>query len=193
MLKKLDSIKQRYHDINEELMNPETVSDRQKFLELSREHNSLQEIVETYDCLIDAMSEKEECSNMLKTESNSDMRLLLESELNELEEKIDDITNELKFMLLPKDENDERNVIVEIRAGTGGDEASLFGADLMRMYLRYAERHRFNASVLSLSDTPMGGVKEAVISIKGKGVYSKLKFENGVHRVQRVPETESQG
>ena len=103
------------------------------------------------------------------------------------------ITNELKFMLLPKDENDERNVIVEIRAGTGGDEASLFGADLMRMYLRYAERHRFNASVLSLSDTPMGGVKEAVISIKGKGVYSKLKFENGVHRVQRVPETESQG
>ena len=89
MLKKLDSIKQRYHDINEELMNPETVSDRQKFLELSREHNSLQEIVETYDCLIDAMSEKEECSNMLKTESNSDMRLLLESELNELEEKID--------------------------------------------------------------------------------------------------------
>lgn len=193
MLKKLEAMKQRYNEINEELMLPETVNDRQKFLELTREHNSLQEIVEAYDNLKELMIQKDDCAEMLKSENDSEMRTLLESELHELDKKIEEVTNELKFMLLPKDEDDDRNVIIEIRAGTGGDEASLFAADLMRMYLRYAERKRYSASVLSINDTPMGGVKEAIISIKGKGVYSRLKFENGVHRVQRVPETESQG
>lgn len=193
MLKKLEAMKQRYNEINEELMLPETVNDRQKFLELTREHNSLQEIVEAYDNLKELMIQKDDCAEMLKSENDSEMRTLLEIELHELDKKIEEVTNELKFMLLPKDEDDDRNVIIEIRAGTGGDEASLFAADLMRMYLRYAERKRYSASVLSINDTPMGGVKEAIISIKGKGVYSRLKFENGVHRVQRVPETESQG
>lgn len=193
MLKKLEAMKQRYNEVNEELMLPETVNDRQKFLELTREHNSLQEIVEAYDNLKELMIQKDDCAEMLKSENDSEMRTLLESELHELDKKIEEVTNELKFMLLPKDEDDDRNVIIEIRAGTGGDEASLFAADLMRMYLRYAERKRYSASVLSINDTPMGGVKEAIISIKGKGVYSRLKFENGVHRVQRVPETESQG
>ena len=130
---------------------------------------------------------------MLSEQHDAEMRELIHAELTALEEAETKLVEELKFMLLPRDPNDERSVIIEIRAGTGGDEAALFGADLLRMYQRYAERHGFKAEFLNENMTEMGGVKEVVVSLSGRGAYSRMKFESGVHRVQRVPETESQG
>ena len=126
-------------------------------------------------------------------EDDAELKEMAKLELSELEEGIAEIEDELKVLLLPKDPNDEKNVILEVRAGTGGDEAALFGQDLLRMYLRYAERNRWKAEVLEINDTGIGGIKEAVVLIKGKGAYSRLKYESGTHRVQRVPETESSG
>ena len=126
-------------------------------------------------------------------ESDEEMRDLAKMEINELEDQIEVFEGELKILLLPKDPNDEKNVILEVRAGTGGDEAALFGQDLLRMYLRYAERNRWKTEIMDINDTGIGGIKEAVVIIKGKGAYSRLKYESGVHRVQRVPETESAG
>ena len=129
----------------------------------------------------------------MENESDEELRDLAKMEVSELEESIEKLEDELKVLLLPKDPNDEKNVILEIRAGTGGDEAALFGADLLRMYTRYAERHRWKTELMDLNDTGIGGVKEAVLLVKGKGAYSRLKYESGVHRVQRVPETEASG
>lgn len=193
MFEKLKNIKLKSRQIAQELTDPEVIKDQKKFRALSKEHNTLMPIVEAYEILLEIESQIADCIEMEKTEEDTDMRKMLADELTELTAKREAKIEEIKILLLPKDEDDDKNAIIEIRAGTGGDEAALFAADLMRMYMRYAERNRLKSAIMSLSDTEMGGIKEAVISIKGKGAYSKLKFENGVHRVQRVPETESQG
>ena len=193
MLEKLKGIKARYEEIAERLSDPIVTRDQKLFRELSKEHNTLTPIVEAYDELLGIEREMQDVDDMHAEEKDPEMLSMLEDEKRELSEKHEEKLGEIRILLLPKDEDDDKNVIIEIRAGTGGDEAALFAADLMRMYLRYAERHRLKAAVMDINDTEMGGIKEAVISIKGKAAYSKLKFENGVHRVQRVPETESQG
>lgn len=193
MFEKLKNIKERSEQLSVELANPDVIKDQKRFKELSKEHNALLPIVEAYDELLSIQAQLDDCQEMLESEDDVDMRTMLEEETVELCKKKESKTEEIKVLLLPKDEDDDKNVIIEIRAGTGGDEAALFASDLMRMYLRYAERNRMKAAVMNINETEMGGIKEAVISIKGKGAYSKLKFENGVHRVQRVPETESQG
>ena len=155
-----------------------------------KEHSSLEEIVQHYERYRAATAEIEELKEM---EADPELSEMAAAERQALEQESEKLIEELKVLLLPKDPNDEKNVIVEIRAGTGGDEAALFGADLLRMYTRYAERHHFKLEYLSTNFTELGGVKEVVFSINGKGAYSRLKFESGVHRVQRVPETESGG
>ena len=193
MLEKLKNIKIRYEEISQKLSDPEVVKDNKLYRELSKEHSTLAPIVEAYDELLDIEKQLADCREMRETEQDEGMAEMLDEEIQSLVSRHEEKLQEIKVLLLPKDEDDDKNVIIEIRAGTGGDEAALFAADLMRMYLRYAERHRLRSSVMDINETEMGGIKEAVISIKGKAAYSKLKFENGVHRVQRVPETESQG
>lgn len=193
MIEKLESLRKKYNDIGEQLSRPETSSDRKLYGELAREHSALAPILAAYDELISTQEQIESLKLMRDEESDREMLEMLEAELHELEELEQKQSDDLKIMLLPKDEDDDKNVVLEIRAGTGGDEAALFGANLLRMYTRYAERHGFSHSIASINETEIGGVKEAVLMIGGRGAYSRLKFENGVHRVQRVPETESQG
>ena len=193
MLNKLKNLKNRYDELSALLARPETMNDQKRYRELAREHAQLSEIVSAYDRYTDTARELADCRAMLFEQHDAEMRELIHAELAELEEAEAKLVEELKFMLLPRDPNDERSVIIEIRAGTGGDEAALFGADLLRMYQRYAERHGFKAEFLSENMTEMGGVKEVVLSLSGRGAYSRMKFESGVHRVQRVPITESNG
>ena len=194
MIEKLEKLKNRYDVLTEELARPDATEDLEAWKKRMREHAELEEIVSAYLRYLHTIDERDACRTMLSERPDPEMRELVESELNTLTESIAEQENELKTLLLPKDENDDRGVILEIRAGTGGEEASLFGADLLRMYLRYAERHGYKAETLSENTTELGGVKEIVLSISGKrGAYARLKFEGGVHRVQRVPETESQG
>ena len=193
MLEKLKGLKTRYQEIEALLSQPDAMSDQAKWLELTKEHAQLEELVRVYDEYTAALSEAQDCRAMLDEHLDAQMKELVQAELQELTEREEKLGEQLKFMLLPKDPNDDKNVIIEIRAGTGGDEAALFGADLLRMYLRYAERHGYKSEFLNDNMTEMGGVKEVSLSISGKGAYSRLKYESGVHRVQRVPETESQG
>jgi len=193
MLNKLQGIKARYEELTHALSQPDVMNDQAAWRSMVKEHSQLEEIVTVFDAYNQAMSDAEGCKAMLNDHLDADMRELVHGELNELNEKAVSLTEELKFMLLPKDPNDDKNVIIEIRAGTGGDEAALFGANLLRMYQRYAERHGFKSEFLNENMTEMGGVKEVVLSLSGRGAYSRMKFESGVHRVQRVPETESQG
>ncbi|MEG1547505.1 MAG: peptide chain release factor 1 [Clostridia bacterium] len=193
MLNKLQGLKARYDEITALLSRPDAMSDPAAWRDLSREHSQLGEIVAVYDEYTLAMSAAAECKSMLFETQDTDMRELVREELAVLEAKCDSLNDKLKFMLLPKDPNDDKNVIIEIRAGTGGDEAALFGADLLRMYQRYAERHGYKMEFLNENLTEMGGVKEVALSLCGRGAYCRMKYESGVHRVQRVPETESQG
>ena len=187
-------MKQRFDALSREISDPDVIADQNRWRELVKEHSQLEPIIAKYDEYMDTQREIEECKEMLaEAGSDRDMKELAESELRELEKKAEQQIGELKVMLLPKDKNDDRNVIMEIRAGTGGDEAALFGAVLLRMYQRYAERHGFKYELIDINETERGGVKEAVFSLTGKGVYARMKFESGVHRVQRVPETETQG
>ncbi|MBO4562839.1 MAG: peptide chain release factor 1 [Clostridia bacterium] len=193
MLEKLAKMKEHYEELGKRLGEAEVISDQNLFRELAKEHSALGEIVAVYDEYREAGKAAAECRAMLEEETDPELRELAHEELRAADEKAAKLEEELKLMLLPKDPNDERNVIVEIRAGIGGDEAALFGATLFRMYSRYAERHNFKLEVIDMNDTEIGGVKEAVFQINGKSAYSRMKFESGVHRVQRVPETESQG
>ena len=192
MINKLKTIKARYEELTNNLSSPDAMNDHAKWLEMTKEHSQLADIVAAFTQYEKNQEELDACKEML-TEADPQMRELIVEELYALEQEAQELTEQLKILLLPKDPNDDRNVIIEIRAGTGGDEAALFGADLLRMYLRYAERNGFKTELLSDSSTEMGGVKEATLSLSGKGAYSRMKFESGVHRVQRVPETESQG
>lgn len=193
MRDKLNRLKQRYSELTEEISKSEVIANHEEWQKLVKEHSEIEPVVEKFDELIADEKQVRDLKEMLHEESDPEMNAMIKEELYELEEVIPVLESELKIMLIPKDPNDEKNVILEVRAGTGGDEAALFGMDLLRMYQRYAERNRYKTEMLSTNITEMGGVKEVVMLISGKGAYSRLKYESGVHRVQRVPETESGG
>jgi peptide chain release factor 1 len=190
MFEKLAGIEARYDELNR--LMAENASEYVKVAEYARERSELEQVVRKYKEYRRVQDALAQARGMLE-DSDADMRAMAQAEIAELEPRLAALEQELRSLLLPKDPRDGRNVIVEIRAGTGGDEAALFAADLFRMYSRYAEKHNWKAEVLSQSDIGIGGFKEIIFEVKGKGAYSRLKFESGVHRVQRVPSTESQG
>lgn len=193
MIEKLEDIKHRFEEVGQLIVQPDAMSDMKKFSQLNKEYKDLEKIVLVYNQFTEAKSNLQNAKDLLGTEKDPDFREMAKAEINELEPRIVELEEELKVMLIPKDPNDSKNVILEIRAGTGGDEASIFVGDLFRMYKAYAEGQKWNFSVMNFNDGSAGGFKEIVASVEGEDVYAKLKFESGVHRVQRVPETESQG
>ena len=192
MFDKLDFITEKYDELSKLVSDPDVINNQPLWQKHIKEMGEIEPIVKKYQEYKKAKSDLAEAKEMLE-EGDEEMRELAKMEIADLEEQIERNEEELKVLLLPKDPNDDKNVILEIRAGTGGEEAALFGADLLRMYTRYAERNRWKTELMDLNDTGLGGVKEAVMLIKGKGAYSRLKYESGAHRVQRVPETESSG
>jgi len=193
MFDKLEFIEEKYQELGEKISDPEVISDQKLWQKLMKEHADLGPIVEKYKEYKDTINGIEEAKEVIKEEDDEEMRDLAKMELSELEESVGGIELELKKLLLPKDPNDDKNVIVEIRAGAGGDEAGLFAAELLRLYTRYAEGKRWKVEMMNTSETGVGGIKEASMMITGNGAYSKLKYESGVHRVQRIPQTESGG
>lgn len=193
MFDKLDDILIRYEQVMEELNDPTVVNDQTRFRKLMKEQTDLHPIAEKYTEYKQTKQGIEDSIEMLESENDEEMRELLKEELSDCKSRIVDIENELKVLLIPKDPMDEKNVIVEIRAGAGGDEAALFASELFRMYSKYAESRRWKVELMSVNENGLGGFKEVVFMITGNGAYSRLKFESGVHRVQRVPETESGG
>ena len=193
MFDKLDFILEKYEELSKKVSDPDVIADQPVWQKHIKEMGEMEPIVKKYREYKSAKEGIDDAKEILDLEDDAELKEMAKLELSELEEGIAEIEDELKVLLLPKDPNDEKNVILEVRAGTGGDEAALFGQDLLRMYLRYAERNRWKAEVLEINDTGIGGIKEAVVLIKGKGAYSRLKYESGTHRVQRVPETESSG
>ena len=193
MLEKLAQIEKNYEELTEQLSAPDVTSDISAYTKLMKQHRSLGEIVEKYREARKMREELEGAREILDLTDDEEMRELAEMEIAELEEGVENAEERLKFLLLPKDPNDEKNVILEIRAGTGGDEATLFAAEVLRMYARYAERQGWKFEMLDVSDTGVGGIKEASVVIEGDKVYSKMRYESGVHRVQRVPATETAG
>lgn len=192
MFDKLDFITEKYDELAQKVSDPEIINNQPVWQKLIKEMGEMEPIVKAYKEYKKAKSDLADAKEILE-EGDEEMRELAKLEIGELEEKIEQQEGDLKILLLPKDPNDEKNVILEVRAGTGGEEAALFGADLLRMYTRYAERNRWKTELIDINDTGMGGIKEAIMLIKGKGAYSRLKYESGAHRVQRVPETESSG
>ena len=193
MLDKLQHIVQEFQELNDELMKPETASDQQRYVEITRRRAHLEPIValsEKYHACLKTIENSEE---MIANESDEEIIELAKEELKQAKEDQEQLEEELKVALLPKDKNDDKNVIVEVRAGTGGEEAALFAAEVMRMLMRYAENKNFKIEILSTSDAEAGGIKESSFRIEGQGAYSVFKYESGTHRVQRVPVTESQG
>lgn len=193
MLDKLKSIEEKYNLINEKLSDPNIVSDQQEFKKYMREFKNLTPIVEKYREYMKVSADTEEARELLDTPLDADFREIVEQEFKQGKEKLEKLSEDMKILLLPKDPNDDRSVIIEIRGGAGGDEAALFAHSLYRMYSMYAERKGYKSEVLSINETELGGIKEISFSVDGEGAYSRLKFESGVHRVQRVPETEAQG
>ena len=194
MLEKLSEVEKHFDEISEKLFDPNIISDMEQYKSLMKEQKALTPIVEKYREYKKAASDLEEAKQMLDDGGlDKEMREMVLAEIEEGKEKVEALTEELKILLLPKDPNDEKNVIVEIRGGAGGEESALFAAVLFRMYSMYAEKKGFKTEVLYANDTELGGFKEISFMISGEGAYSRLKFESGVHRVQRVPETESQG
>jgi peptide chain release factor 1 len=192
MLDRLEQMEQRYNELQAQFALPEVINDHEKYQKTAKALREIEEPVGKYRELKQLRQGLADARAML-TESDSDLRELAEAEIAALEPREPMLEEELKLLLLPKDPNDEKNVILEIRAGTGGDEASLFAAEIFRMYTRFAEQHRWKVEVMSLSESGVGGYKEVIAIIEGKRVYSQLKWESGVHRVQRVPATETQG
>ncbi len=192
MFDKLDFITGKYDELAQKVSDPEIINNQPVWQKYVKEMGEIEPIVKKYKEYKKAKADMADAREMLE-EGDEEMRELAKMEISELEDTISRQEEELKILLLPKDPNDEKNVILEIRAGTGGDEAALFGADLLRMYTRYAERNRWKTELMEINETGIGGIKEAVMLIKGKGAYSRLKYESGAHRVQRVPETESSG
>ena len=192
MFDKLDFILEKYEELSHKVSDPEIINNQAVWQKHMKEMSEMEPIVNKYREYKKAKSDLAGAKEMLDS-SDEELREMAKMEIAELDEKLEQYENELKILLLPKDPNDDKNVILEIRAGTGGEEAALFGADLLRMYMRYAERRGWKTEVMEMNDTGLGGIKEAVMLIKGKGAYSRLKYESGAHRVQRVPETESSG
>ena len=193
MLNKLEGIYQRFLEISKQMTDNDIISDQEKMTKLYKENAELSPIVEKYLEYKKYEDAKNEAELMLADNDDEDFKAMLEEEIETSKEKMPQVLEELKILLLPKNPDDDKNVIIEIRGGAGGDEAALFGADLMRMYTRYAERNNWKTETLSSNITDIGGVKEVSFSLEGKGAYSRLKFESGVHRVQRIPSTESGG
>lgn len=193
MFDKLKSLEERYEELNRLIGDPEVIADRERWQQYVRSHAELEEIVTVYRRYKKVAQEASEARELLGEKLDADFRELVEEEFKELKDRQEELERELKILLLPRDPNDEKNVIMEIRAGTGGEEAALFAADLFRMYLRYAERKGWRCEIMDASPTDLGGFKEVVFLVEGKGAYSRLKFESGVHRVQRIPTTESGG
>ena len=193
MFDRLDDILIRFEEILEELNNPYVVEDQARFRRLMKEQTDLTPIVEAYKEYKGAKQDVEDSLSMLESENDEEMREMLKEELSAAKEKIEKLEQQLKILLLPKDPNDDKNVIVEIRAGAGGDEAALFAAEIYRMYVHYAESRRWKIELVEADEIGIGGMKSVTFMIKGQGAYSVMKYESGVHRVQRVPETESGG
>jgi peptide chain release factor 1 len=193
MFERLEQTEKRYDELTQVLASPETMQDSAKFQKTAKAHSELAPIVEKYREYKDLTRGIADSKAMLADETDAEMRTYAEEELAKLEPRVAGVEEELKVLLLPKDPNDEKNVILEIRAGTGGDESTLFVAEVFRMYNRYAEAQRWKVEVLSTSDSGVGGLKEVIALIEGDRVYSRMKYESGVHRVQRVPATEQQG
>lgn len=194
MYDKLDFIQEKYEELSLKVSDPEVIADQANWQKYAKDLGEMEPIVQKYSEYKKVVEGIREAKEILADGgSDEEMRELAKMELSELEDDEARISEELKILLIPKDPNDQKNVILEVRAGTGGDEAALFGADLLRMYMRYAERRGWKTEIMDSNDTGIGGIKEASVLIKGKGAYSRLKYESGVHRVQRVPETESSG
>src|SRR5579862_6964570 len=193
MFERLDQIEARYEELTQALASPEIINDSAKYQKTAKAHSEITPVVEKYREYKDLKKGIADSKAMLAEEKDAEMRAYAQEELDKLEGRVDGVEEELKTLLLPKDPNDEKNVILEIRAGTGGDEATLFAAEIFRMYTRYAETQRWKVEVLSSSESGVGGLKEVIAIIEGNRVFSQMKYESGVHRVQRVPATEQQG
>jgi peptide chain release factor 1 len=192
MFDRLDQMEARYEELGQQLADPALISDQKKFTEVARSHRELEPVVEKFREYRQVKQGVADAKTML-TEDDAEIREMAEAELLALEPRLAELEEQLKIMLLPKDPNDEKNIVIEVRAGTGGDEASLFAAEIFRMYLRFAEQHRWRVEILSESPSEVGGLKEVTAIFEGDKVYSQMKYESGVHRVQRVPATETQG
>lgn len=193
MLEKLQQLEEHYEELGRLISDPEIISQQSEWQKHTKAHAALMEVVETYRRYKDVLSKIKENKELLEDKLDADFKDLVEADLEELKETKERLEKELKILLLPKDPNDEKNVIMEIRGGTGGEEAALFAADLLKMYSRYAEKKGWKVEILTANYTDIGGFKEVVVMIEGKGAFSRLKFESGVHRVQRIPVTESGG
>ncbi len=194
MYDKLEFVEQRYNEINDRLMQPGIANDQETYKALMKEYKSLTPIVEKYKEYSKAKADMDEAKEMLDAGGlDKDFREMVEEQFLESKQKLETITEELRILLLPRDPNDDKNVIIEIRGGAGGEEAALFANSLMRMYTMYAEKKHFKCEILNINETELGGIKEVSFSVEGDGAYSRFKYESGVHRVQRVPETETQG
>lgn len=193
ILEKTAKTKERFVELTDLISRPEIIADNLEWKKLVKERSKIEDVAVAHGELADLVSDMESCQADLAKESDAEMKALFESEIESLKEKIEHKVEEIKILLLPKDENDDSNAILEIRAAAGGEESALFCLELCRMYSHYAERRRWKVEYIDMSETEIGGIKEATIMIRGKGAYSRLKYESGVHRVQRVPETESQG
>ena len=192
MLEKLADIEKRFLDLSDKINDPEVISNNSEWRKLMKEHSDIARIVEKYREYKETEDSVEQAREMLD-DADDDMRALAKEEFNEARKRLEELKSELTVLMLPKDPNDDKNVIVEIRGGAGGDEANIFAGDLYRMYSRYAERHRWKTEILTMNECEAGGFREISFLINGKGAYSRLKYESGVHRVQRVPATESSG
>lgn len=193
MFDRLDDLLIRYEELMEELNNPSVAEDQKKFRKIMKEQADLAPLVDTYKQYKQANQDAADSVTLLNEESDEEMREMAKEELSDAKRRIEELEQHLKVLLLPTDPNDDKNVMVEIRAGVGGDEAALFASELYRMYMRFAERNRWKTELVSVNENGIGGFKEVVFMLTGQGAYSKLKYESGVHRVQRVPETESGG
>lgn len=193
LLSKLEHIRERWEQVSLKLSDPEVVADMKRFVKLNKEYSELDEIVKVYKRYKDMLGNLESSKELLQSEKDEEMRDMAKEEISMLEESIPELEEEIKWLLVPKDPEDEKNAMLEIRAGTGGDEASLFAGDLYRMYTRYAEKRGWKVEVMDVTDGTAGGYKEVILNVTGEDVYGTLKYEAGVHRVQRVPETEAQG
>ena len=193
MLQKLEEIKNRFEEVGQLLSQPELLKDQKKFSQLSKEYRDLEKIVTKYNDYLRVLDNQKQAREVLEKEKDPDMRELAKSELDDLEPQAERLLGTLKEMLVPKDPNDDKSALLEIRAGTGGDEAAIFAGDLFRMYQRFCDQHNLKLTVADVTEGTAGGYKEIISSVEGEGAYGLLKFESGVHRVQRVPATEQQG
>ena len=193
LLPKLEAIRQRFHEVNDLIVQPDIISDRSRYAKLSREYKELKEVVDAADRYQQLFNDQQEARSILEDEKDAELKEMAKSELEATAEELSTLTEDIQQMLLPKDPEDSRPAVLEIRSGTGGDEAALFAGDLYRMYQRYCDERGWKTQIMEVTEGTAGGYKEVVMSVQEDGSYGILKFESGVHRVQRVPETETQG